>query len=229
MIPKNILNIVPFKSESAAVGITMLTLVLAGVMSRFWIADFPNFKPIASIALFTGFLFGRRWFAALVPLGMLLISDFFLGFYEWPIMLAVYGSGMFGWLLGSAVRRASSHPSWRGRDHLRINLAVVLMSLVFFITTNFAVWMCGWYATTWDGLLFCFAAGLPFFKWTILSDLLFSNLLFAIYAVGVQWVHVSNREPAWHGNSAQSHSDQRICDSSLALSAEPDGGFSSYR
>ena len=37
------------------------------------------------------------------------------------------------------------------------------------------------YSPTWKGLLDCYAAGLPFFRNSLLSSVLFTGLLFGLY------------------------------------------------
>ena len=62
----------------------------AAVASRFYLADWPNFKPVVAVALYAGFLLDRRWWTWLVPLLILLLSDLFIGFYDGLLMASVY-------------------------------------------------------------------------------------------------------------------------------------------
>ena len=49
--------------------------------------------------------------------------------------------------------------------------------------TNFAVWASGsWYPVTLAGLGECFAAAVPFYRWTLISDFVFSQMAVAVYA-----------------------------------------------
>ena len=59
---------------------------------------------------------------------------------------------------------------------------------VFFLLSNFVVWVGGGlainnlpYAKTWDGLMTCMAAGLPFLKGSLYATLFFSAILFGGY------------------------------------------------
>ncbi len=79
-----------------------------------------------------------------------------------------------GWLL---LRRSSSP--------LRVNGAAVAGGLLFFLATNFVAWaqQVRPYGYTFGGLLDSYAAGLPFYRQgTLVGDLLFTNLLFGLYA-----------------------------------------------
>jgi hypothetical protein len=48
----------------------------------------------------------------------------------------------------------------------------ILSSMIFFIWTNFGVWI-EWnmYAHTWQGLMQCYLMALPFFKMNLLGNL----------------------------------------------------------
>ena len=56
-------------------------------------------------------------------------------------------------------------------------------STLFFLLSNFGVWLAGWYPMTGAGLLSCYAYAIPFFGYTVAGDLLFTVLLFGSY----QW------------------------------------------
>jgi glucan phosphoethanolaminetransferase (alkaline phosphatase superfamily) len=63
----------------------------------------------------------------------------------------------------------------------RVVGASLSASISFYVVSNFGVWL-GYdmYAKTWQGLLACYAAAVPFFRNTLVSDLLFSAVLFSI-------------------------------------------------
>jgi hypothetical protein len=62
----------------------------------------------------------------------------------------------------------------------------VFCSAVFFVATNFAVWLFGdIYPSTAAGLLACYASGLPFLKYAIAGDLFWSGILFGGYQLAI--------------------------------------------
>jgi len=72
---------------------------------------------------------------------------------------------------GIAIRR------WRGA--IPVIAAMTSCSLIFFVTTNFAVWtVSGLYPLTWRGLVQCYVAALPFLDKTVLGDLFWTAVLF---------------------------------------------------
>jgi hypothetical protein len=57
--------------------------------------------------------------------------------------------------------------------------AMVACSLIFFVVTNLGVWaFSGMYPVTFDGLVACYVAALPFLQQTVVSDLLWATVLF---------------------------------------------------
>lgn len=135
-----------------------------------------NFTPMAALALFTGVYASRvsKWYL-LAPLGAMLVSDVFVGFYEWKIMAVVYGSflaiGLFGLLVRMFEARLQT-----------VMLGTLAGSILFYLTTNFAVWaFSGMYSLTFDGLMLSYTMALPFLKFTLLGDLFYVSLFFGIY------------------------------------------------
>jgi hypothetical protein len=64
---------------------------------------------------------------------------------------------------------------------MRIGMFSVLGSTVFFVVTNFGCWLVGIYPDTWAGLRTCYLMALPFFRYTLLGDLLYSGALFGLF------------------------------------------------
>jgi hypothetical protein len=148
-------------------------MILAATASRL-IPHPPNFSPLAAIALFGGATFANKRAAFLVPFAGLFLSDLVLGFYA--ITPVVYGAFALTVCLGFCVRR--------GRTPGRIAAAAIVSALLFFAITNFGVWALDhWYPKTPAGLMACYAAAIPFFRNTLLSNLLYSALLFGGLAV----------------------------------------------
>ena len=134
----------------------------------------PNFTPIGAMALFSGAYIGRRPLAFAAPLGALLLSDLVLGFYHG--MATVYFSVALVVMIGMvALKRASA---------LRVGSAAVLSSILFFLITNFGMWMfSGFYPRTLGGLEACYVAAIPFFQNTVVGDLFYAALLFGGFRI----------------------------------------------
>lgn len=132
----------------------------------------PNFAPIAAMALFGGAYFNKKVFAFAIPLAALFLTDLFLGFHN--TMWAVYLSFVVIVGLGIVMLKKKSV--------LRIVLASVSASVLFFIVTNFAFWATDTlYPTTAAGLAACYTAAIPFFHNTLIGDLVFTGTLFGLF------------------------------------------------
>ena len=90
----------------------------------------PNFTPIGAMALFSGAYLGRRALAFVAPLAAMLLSDAVLGFY----------SGMWVTYLAVALVALLGAIALQKRTPVRIGLAAVAGSALFFLVSNFGTW-----------------------------------------------------------------------------------------
>lgn len=192
------------KTRSLTVEISvLLVLVALGAGVRIVLGpDYPNFAPVAAISLFAGYFFRRTWLAILAPWLSMTLSDAVLGGYEWQMMFVVYGMLMLpmlwsGWLRHVLRIERSASLAKRLESVGALIGCSLLSSILFFLVTNFA-WF-PWsdlYPHTWEGLVHSYQQGLPFFRSTLLGDLLFATTLFGSYtlAVSAGWVEAAAPE-----------------------------------
>ena len=127
--------------------------------------------PFAASALFAGRMFRIPGLAVIVPLAAVLLSNVALAGDDWRITLVVCAAITVPAFAGMLIRR------WPGA--VPVIAAMLSCSLIFFVTTNFAVWaFSGMYPLTWQGLTQCFIAALPFLDKTVLGDLFWTAVLF---------------------------------------------------
>lgn len=137
-----------------------------------------NFVPFMAMCLFSGAcLKDRRW-AYTAPLVLFSLSNFAMwgltghrGFAFSPeqplIMAAVLGTIVLGdWLLKRTPRIMTAIPTG------------VLAETLFFVVTNFAVWLY-MYPLTWEGFVTCYTLAIPYFGRSLVSTTLFNSLLFS--------------------------------------------------
>jgi len=154
-------------------------------------ADFHwmhNFAPVSAVAL-CGAIYLPRRLAVILPLAMLFISDLVLNLFHYhqPLftfdILPRYLALTLISLLGFALR---------GRSNvLRLLLASVAGSLIFYVITNTGSWLSDpAYARTGAGWVQAMSSGLPgypptwwFYRQTLLSDIFFTLLFAACMAV----------------------------------------------
>ena len=155
-----------------------LALTILGALTRL-LPHPPNFTPVGGMSLFAGARLSG-WQCYLVPLVLMAITDpllqllFGVPAYT-PVTPFIYASFMIAVWIGRHLRNTSSV--------LRIGGATFLVSLQFFLITNFAHWLLiGMYPKTAAGLVACYVAALPFFGRTLLGDLLYAGAFFGLYA-----------------------------------------------
>lgn len=147
-------------------------LITLGIAARF-LPHPANFAPIGAVAIFSGIYLPKRW-AVILPLAAMFFSDLFIGFYAWPIMLAVYGGFAIMSLIGLLVRKNKKLSTILG--------GTILGSVIFYLLTNFAVWAFGsLYPHTAGGLMQSYYLATPFFRNSLLGDLFYTGVLVGAY------------------------------------------------
>lgn len=158
-------------------------IILAAIATRF-VPHMPNFAPITALAIFSAAFLPKKQ-AIAIPLAARFVSDIFLGFFSWPLMVAVYGSHLVGVLFGLWIKK-TSHFRW-----LKIISSSLGASVIFFLVTNFA-FLYSNYPHNLTGIVASYVNGLPFFRGTLAGDLTYTLLLFGVYEVAVKFL-VDNR------------------------------------
>jgi hypothetical protein len=155
---------------------TLIAMVLGAALLR--MAPHPwNFTPIGGMALFSGAMFRNRALAFAVPFATLFLSDLWIGLHS--LMWAVYGSFALSVLMGMWLRRR--------RHLLPIAGATLAGAVLFFVITNWAVWLSGMtYPKTFAGLIACYVAAIPYFGNTLASDAFYVSVLFGGLAL-LEW------------------------------------------
>ena len=143
-----------------------------------------GFTPVGALALFSGTQYASKRTALFLPMSVLFLSDCIIGFHV--LMPFVYGCFLLTVCLGFWVRRK--------KKSQRIVLATGINSVLFFLVTNFSVWLYfDTYPQTINGLVACYVAGLPFLLNGLLGDLFYSGILFGGMAF-VEYRFISLRE-----------------------------------
>lgn len=160
--------------------------LLLAVAARFLILQLHahpwDFTPLSASLLFFGAYGSRKqlWF----PVALLAGTDVILSkyVYGYPISWDMYVT--WAWyaaivLLGTKLGK-NSKAVWA-------LCSALASSVSFFLISNFAAWASyDMYPKTLSGLVAAYAAGLPFFKYRPVGDLLFTAVFFAVPALVAQ-------------------------------------------
>lgn len=147
-------------------------IILFGILARL-IPHPANFAPITAIALFSGVYLPKKY-AFILPIGVLFLSDLFIGFYG-ATMLFVYGSFILSGLIGLWLKNHKNLFTILGSSFFA--------SILFYLITNFAVWLYphSFYTKDLSGLLQSYVMAIPFFRNTLLGDLFYIVVFFGGY------------------------------------------------
>ena len=142
-------------------------LIVLGIASR--LIPHPwNATPVMAIALFGGTYLSKR-FAIVLPLAIVVISDAVIGFHN--TILFTWGAFVLTGALAWWIRRRP--------DATRVITGAAAGSVLFFVITNFGVWVVGeLYPRTAAGLWECYVAAIPFFRNALLGDAVYTVALF---------------------------------------------------
>ena len=149
-------------------------LITLGVVGR-WAQPEWNFTPLVAVAAMGGYYFRSLLPAALLPIGVLAISDLALPAHvSLPVQASVYLMMLAPLAFG---RRARQADGWQRIGY--VAACGVVPATLFFTVTNFAVWMFqSDYAATLAGLVECYARALPFYRSMLAGDIFYVTMLF---------------------------------------------------
>jgi hypothetical protein len=175
------------KSNGRLIVFSLVLVIITVLCKRFLGSDpvWSGFSPVIAIALFSGFIVKKKDMSFLLPLLALFISDAVIqflytqdmfkypGFYsgQWKNYLILMSATLIGWLL-------------KGRSNGSLLAGVIAAPTVFFLLSNFAVWMVNTeavYTRDFSGLMTCYAAGLPFYKNALMATIVFLPVILFTY------------------------------------------------
>lgn len=156
-------------------------LILAAAVSRL-IPHPYNFAPIGAMSLFGAAYFSDKKFAFIMPLVAMFISDLLIN----NILYASFYQGFtlftpgFYWIYGAiALIVLTGMFLLKKISFIRILGGSLAASILFFVITNLGVWIGNpLYPQTFQGLILCYEAAIPFFHNTVMGDMFYCGVLF---------------------------------------------------
>ena len=158
----------------------ILTLILLGILTRL-LPHPPNFTAMSAIALFGASTIGSLGLSFFIVFIAMFLSDLVFGMHN--SMPYVYFSFGLTVLMGHWLNLKTAVQGDKvKRTIFTVPMCLTASSFLFFFIANFGVWMAGdLYTKTWDGLLLCYIAAIPFLKYQILGDLFYGCLMFVCF------------------------------------------------
>ena len=141
--------------------------VLIALSASRFIPHPPNFTSLLALSFYIPAVFGIRYIPVVVF--ALLFTDIIIGFHS--TMIFTSGSVILIGLISKYFNKSIM---------FRISGAFV-GAVIFFVLSNFGVWLGGSYGYDLNGLLSCYILALPFFGYSVLSTLIFSVIIETVY------------------------------------------------
>tara|TARA_Y100000768_G_scaffold340528_1_gene284440 strand:+ start:2775 stop:3299 length:525 start_codon:yes stop_codon:yes gene_type:complete len=129
----------------------------------------PNFTSLIAISFYIPALFGHRYIAPIIL--CFAITDLIIGFH---------GTILFTW--GSVIIIGLISKYFYIKTINRI-FGVLISAIIFFVITNFGVWLLGSYGYTFSGLITCYVLAIPFFTNTAISTIIYAFIIEIILSI----------------------------------------------
>ena len=139
-----------------------LGIFLALAASRF-IPHPPNFTSLIALSFYIPAILGIRYLPALV-----------ISFVVTDVVIGLHSITFFTW--GSVIIIGLISVYFTSSILSRLSGAL-LGALIFYLISNFGVWITGSYGYTIEGLIACYTLALPFFGYTLVSTIVFSTII----------------------------------------------------
>ncbi len=134
----------------------------------------PNFTSLIALSFYVPAIFGLK-FLPFVLLSFI-FTDIVIGFHN--TMLFTWGSVL---LIGFLCKYFTKN------IYTRV-LGALSGALLFFIISNFGIWINGAYGYSLSGFLTCYILAIPFFVNTFISTLLYSAIIETIYKLSMNYL-----------------------------------------
>ena len=136
------------------------------IASRF-IPHPPNFTSLLALSFYVPALFGIRYLSVVII--SFALTDVFIGFHN--TILFTWGSVLIVGLISNFFNKS-----------IMFRISGVLTGvIIFYLITNFGVWLGGMYGPSIEGLITSYIMGLPFLGYNLISTFIFAALIESFY------------------------------------------------
>lgn len=139
-----------------------LGIFLALAASRF-IPHPPNFTSLIALSFYMPAIFGRKFIPVLM-----------ICFMFTDLIIGIHNTVLFTW--GSVLIIGLMSIHFKNGISKRI-LGSLAGAIIFYLISNFGVWILGAYEYSLKGIIECYTLALPFFTHTVISTLVFASVI----------------------------------------------------
>lgn len=123
----------------------------------------PNFTSLIALSFYIPVIFGLKY-----------ISIVFLSFIVTDIFIGNHNFIFFTWSSVLIIGFITKY--FKSKIFSRVTGAII-GALIFYILTNFGVWLLGGFEYNIEGLILCYTLALPFFGYSVISTIFFSLVI----------------------------------------------------
>ena len=127
----------------------------------------PNFTSLIALSFYVPVFFGIRFIPIVVI--CFIITDIIIGLHS--TILFTWGTIILIGLISKYFKNSFSKRFF----------GVLSACFVFFLLTNFGVWLSGFYEFNLNGLLTCYILAIPFFGNTLAATIIYSLVIEGLY------------------------------------------------
>jgi hypothetical protein len=140
----------------------------------------PNYAPLVALGLFSGAVIKDKRLAFFTAIAGQLLADVYFqlfthtpGFYDVVSQLFNYGALIAAASMGTTLKKLNTS-----------NTLVYAFgaSTLFFLISNFGVFIAGWNGFGYAALVKTYILGVPFFKYTLAGNMAGAFIFFSVYA-----------------------------------------------
>ncbi len=181
------------KSITAIILVSAYILIIAGSK----LLPHPeNFTPLLGLAIFGGAMFLKKRMFLIITIAALFISDFIFNNFVHPEYISnksglIFFADYMIWVyLSILLVIFGASFALKKFSYLRLLITSIGGALVFYLITNFGAWLSSpeLYTRDLSGLLQSYRAGIPFFRGTIISNIVYSFVIFGLYDIIARYI-----------------------------------------
>lgn len=162
--------------------IIILSVVLVALVVVRSVFNIPNFNPLGAVALMGGMLATKKLWSWVLPFAALFLGDVLMSLSS-PIYAEYIFSANFFFVYASFAAIILIGISFRKNATLaKVLGGSILAALAFFMISNAGSWLLmPEYSKDLTGLMTSYKMALPFFRATLVSQILFSCGIYLVY------------------------------------------------
>ncbi len=146
----------------------VVAVVIITLFASRFIPHPPNFTALIALSFYIPLIFGVKYIS--IVLVAFVLTDIFIG---------LHSTIFFTWLSVLVIGLLSN--KFIESKILTRYVGALSSVLIFFLLSNFGVWINGGYGYDLNGLVACYILALPFFGNTLVSTIIYSTVIEILY------------------------------------------------